>query len=151
MKSSYLFMVAICAIALSGCATIMSGGPDNVSVQSNPPGANVYLDDQLVGQTPMVVSLDRAKSRGLLRVEADGYEPVALQRTKHINGWFWANLCFGGVIGIVVDLVTGDVKGFDDSPVTVSLTPAGPPPAPMAPGASAPAAPPVPPAATTAP
>jgi hypothetical protein len=126
MRPSTLTVAAIAAIALGGCATIMAGGPDHVAVESNPPGASVYLDDQLVGQTPMNLTLDRDRSCGLIRVEADGYEPVAVQRSKHINGWFWANLCLGGVIGIVVDLVTGDVKRFDDTPVRVNLAPSGP-------------------------
>jgi hypothetical protein len=111
-----------------------------VNVATNPPGANVFVDDQLVGQTPMVVTLDREKARGNIRIEAAGFQPVVMTRSKQINGWFWANLCFGGVIGIVVDLVTGDVKRFDDSPIAVGLTPAyGPAPAPAPEAAPAPA------------
>lgn len=139
MKLGSLVCGAVAAVALSGCATIMAGGPDQVTVQSNPPGATVYVDDQPVGQTPMVVQLDRERSRGLIRVEAPGYQPIAIQRSKHINGWFWANLCIGGVIGIVVDLVTGDIKKFDDSPIIVNLAPAGYGPPPAAGPAPAPA------------
>jgi len=101
----------------------MGGGPDNVQVVSNPLGASVFLDDVLVGQTPTVVSLDRDRSRGNIRIEAPGYAPVVVQRTKHINGWFWANLCLGGIIGMVIDLVTGDVKAFDDTPINAALPP----------------------------
>jgi hypothetical protein len=137
MKLQNLLVCLAIAVATTGCATIMAGGPDRVNVNSNPPGANVFLDDQLVGQTPMVVTLDRDKSRGLIRIEQAGFQPVVMQRSKQINGWFWANLCFGGVIGIVVDLVTGDVKRFDDSPIAVGMTPAyGPEPAPAAPEAA---------------
>jgi hypothetical protein len=133
MRVATLLLIA----ALSGCATIMAGGPDHVPVNSNPPGAAVYVDNQLVGQTPMVVTLNREHSAGVIRVEAPGYVPVTVVRAKGINGWFWANLCIGGVIGMVIDLVTGDVKAFDDTPIAVGMTPGGgygPPPPGAPPG-----------------
>lgn len=116
-------------LVFSGCATIMAGGPDRIPVSTNPPGATVFVDNIPVGQTPVMVTLDRQHSSGVIRIELPGFAPVAIVRTTSINGWFWANLCFGGLIGIVVDLVTGDIKAFDDSPIAIGLTPAyGPPP-----------------------
>jgi hypothetical protein len=140
MKSLALALLLASAVLFTGCATIMQGGPDHVQVVTNPPGASVYLDDALVGQTPTVVTLDREHSQGRIRVEATGYAPIVIQRSKHINGWFWANLCLGGVVGIVIDLATGDIKGFDNTPINAALTPAGgaPPAAtPMTPAVSA--------------
>lgn len=131
MKGFGLCLGIVLALVLTGCATIMAGGPDHVQVVSNPPGANIYVDDVLVGQTPGIVTLDRDKSGGNIRIEAPGYSPVVVQRSKHINGWFWANLCLGGVVGMVIDLVTGDVKKFDDTPINASLS-GGPAPAPGA-------------------
>jgi hypothetical protein len=131
--------VALIASLVTGCATIMAGGPDKVPVTSSPSGAQVFVDNQLVGATPTVVILDRGRSQGNIRIEAAGYEPVVMTRVKTINGWFWANLCIGGVIGIVIDLVTGDVKRFDDSGISVALVPSAGAPAPMP---AAPAAPP---------
>jgi hypothetical protein len=137
-------LVALGAASSTGCATIMAGGPDQVQVQSSVPGASVYVDDRLVGQTPMIVTLDREHGQGRIRVEAPGYQPVMVQRTKSINGWFWANICLGGVIGMVIDVATGNIKSYDTAPLNVALTPvpAGyPPPA----GGPAPAPAPYPP------
>ncbi len=146
-------------VAVSGCATIMAGGPDHIPVNSNPPGAQVFVDGVLVGQTPMVVTLDRERSHGTIQVQAPGFAPAIIQRDKEINGWFWANLCIGGLIGMVIDLVTGDVKRFDDTPIAVGMTPGGgypppgggypPPGAPMGPAPMGP--PPGPPPAAPAP
>jgi hypothetical protein len=133
-------------LAFSGCATIMAGGPDRIPVSTNPPGATVFVDNIPVGQTPVMVTLDRQHSSGVIRIEMPGFAPVAIVRTTSINGWFWANLCFGGLLGIVVDLVTGDIKAFDDAPIAIGLTPAyGPPPPgafPPGPSGPQPAAPP---------
>jgi hypothetical protein len=141
--------LGLVVLAISGCATIMAGGPDHVPVATNPPGATVFVDNVPVGQTPMMVALDRQHNSGLIRIELPGFAPVVVIRNKGINGWFWANLCIGGLIGIVVDIVTGDIKSFDDTPISIGLMPAvgGPPPpgyAPPPPGYP-PAGPPPPP------
>ena len=123
----------------SGCATIMAGGPDHVPVSTNPPGATVFVDNMPVGTTPTMVTLNREHSNGVIRIEMAGFAPVTVVRAKGINGWFWVNFCFGGIIGIVVDLVTGDIKSFDDTPIALGLTPGyGPPPGPPGPPGPAP-------------
>ena len=121
MRAVTLLVVLLCAVG--GCATIMAGGPDRVPVSTNPPGASVFVDGVLVGQTPLMLTLDRNRSNGQIRIEMPGFAPVILTRTKDINGWFWANLCLGGIVGIIVDLITGDVKRFDDTPIAIGLTP----------------------------
>ena len=144
-------------VALSGCATLFSAGPDRIPITTNPQGATVFVDNIPVGQTPILVALDREHSSGVIRIELAGFAPVMMMRSKSINGWFWVNLCTSGIIGIVVDLATGNVQGFDDDPIAIGLTPiydpqGGAPPGypppqgpggyPVAPGGYPPAAPP---------
>src|SRR5512147_1151061 len=112
-------LVLILLLAFTGCATIMAGGPDRIPVSTNPPGATVFVDNIPAGQTPLMITLDRQHSSGVIRIELAGFAPVTLVRTTSINGWFWANLCIGGLIGIVVDVVTGDIKAFDDAPIAI--------------------------------
>ena len=136
-------VVLVLLLVFSGCATIMAGGPDRIPVSTNPPGATVFVDNIPVGQTPVMITLDRQHSSGVIRIELPGFAPVAIVRSTSINGWFWANLCIGGLLGIVIDLVTGDVKAFDDAPIAIGLTPAyGPPPPGAYPPGPPPAAPP---------
>jgi hypothetical protein len=135
MKVLSVVMVA----GLTGCATLFSGGPDKIPVQSNPPGASVYVDEMLVGQTPTTVTLKRGQGSGTIKIAAPGYAPVVVQRDKKIQGWFWVNVILFSPVGIVVDLVTGNVKRYDRSPISVGLVPAGGmPPAGMSPTAPAP-------------
>src|SRR5690348_6824274 len=128
--ASFLAVLIACGVLLGGCATIMAGGPDHVPVATNPPGATVFVDNMPVGTTPMVVTLNREHSNGVIRIEMAGFAPVTVVRAKNINGWFWVNFCFGGVIGIIVDLTPGY----------------GPPPGPPAPYPPQPGYPPPPPA-----
>jgi hypothetical protein len=122
-------------LSTMGCATIVAGGPDRIPVHSNPPGAAVILDGVQVGVTPMEVTLDRTRGGGNIRIEMAGFAPVTVQRTKSINGWFWASFCLGGVIGMLIDYSTGNMNKFDDTPIAVGLSPmpGGPMPG-MAPG-----------------
>ncbi len=119
--------LALAIVALtSGCATLFAPGPDRISVQSMPAGARVFLDHQEVGVTPMTLALDRKLSRGSIRIEAPGYQPVALQRAKTFNAVALIN-CLS-LIPWVVDLATGNYEKFDTTPISVSLMPGyGPP------------------------
>ncbi len=122
-------LVVLTLAASTGCATIMAGGPDQVPIQTNPPGATVFLNGRPIGQTPIVAALDRSVDVTDIHIMAQGFAPVDIVRYKTINGWFWANLCWG-VIPMIIDFATGDVKRFDDMPIAIGLTPgdAGPVP-----------------------
>ncbi len=119
--------IAALCLVLASCATIVAGGPDDVPVSTNPPGAYVYLDGQIVGQTPMVITLDRTRSLGDIRIYYPGFNPVVITRYKHVNLWIIGNF-FLGLIPIVVDLVTGNWQAFDDDEISIALTPGQVPP-----------------------
>jgi hypothetical protein len=113
------------AVAVAGCATMFSGS-NRVAVATNPAGATVYVDDVEVGRTPILVTLDPRDNLGAIRIELPGFAPVVLMRNRSLNGWFWANLLFGG-FGMIIDAITGDMFEFDDAPVAIGMTPLYPP------------------------
>jgi hypothetical protein len=131
-----IIKLAICALCLSGCATLFAGGPDYVPVSTNPPGAWVYYNGQPVGQTPTTVLLERGRP-AQIQIALQGFQPVVFQRESEVNGWFFANLLWVyAIVPWVVDLVDGDWRKFDDTPIAIGLTPlaGGPqPPQPQAP------------------
>jgi hypothetical protein len=106
---------------------MVAGGPDRVSVASNPAGATVFVDSKPVGRTPITVELDRAHSQGEFRLELAGFRPALIRRNKEINGWVWGNILIGGIIGIIIDVASGNASRFDDTPITVGLTPTSSP------------------------
>lgn len=121
---------AVAALTLGGCATIVAGGPDRIPVTTNPPGAYVYVDGKVVGQTPLVVTLDRSTSLGDIRIYYPGFQAVVINRYRSFNYWTIGNF-FLAMIPVVVDIVTGNWQRFDDDDITISLTP-GDGPAPYA-------------------
>jgi hypothetical protein len=121
-------LCACCLVLVSGCATLFAGGPDKIPVQSNPPGAHVFVDNVDVGVTPTTVVLDRKQNQGSIRVEAPGFQPYVTKRSKNFQPVALLN-CLG-LVPWVVDLATGNYEAFDDTTVSANLVPAGPAPTP---------------------
>jgi hypothetical protein len=83
----------------------------------------VFVDDKPVGQTPVLVQLDRRHDLGKFRLELTGFKSVRVTRAKTFNGWTLGNAFFGGLLGFVIDIATGNVVRFDDAPIAVTLAP----------------------------
>ena len=111
--------IAVVALAatLSGCATLFAGGPDTIPINTNPPGAYVYLNGQVVGQTPMVAHpRSPALSSGDIRIYYPGFQAGPDASLQALNGWFFVQLASSWP-GFIVDLITGDWQSFDDEPI----------------------------------
>lgn len=112
-------------LAGSGCASLLSPGPDFVAVGSMPPGAKVRLDGVAVGYTPMILPIDR-RSDGVLSFELAGHKTETVDLDKVLNGWFVGNLLWLPIwpvvpLGMVVDLVGSNQGKYSTRPVTVEL------------------------------
>lgn len=107
-------------VMLSGCASIISGTKQEVSVNSVPSGANVKINGMNRGQTPIVLDLKRMKSH-TVRIEMDGYQPYDLALSKGVNGWVLGNVIFGGLIGLVIDAVDGAIYTIKPDTIQANL------------------------------
>jgi hypothetical protein len=118
-------ILASLAVMMSGCATLLSGGPQEMEITSDPPGAT-FEYDQFSGQTPKTISVPRevvSMNKSITFVK-EGYEPKSVMVERKIRGITWLNFLFwpGGLIGFVVDLMNG--KGYQaEAPILAALTP----------------------------
>ena len=112
------------AFLLSSCATIMHGTTEEVSINSNPSGADVIIDGSTAGQTPLIKDLKR-KNLHLVRIELEGYSPYELRLTRKVSGWVWGNIVFGGLVDLAVDAITGGLYKLDPTVITAELRSAG--------------------------
>lgn len=115
---------------LSGCASIIDGGPKQVTVRSQPSGVMVTVFDMkgeriLVQQTPAVLSLKRGGNYSAasyrIRVDLEGYRPAEAELKSTVNSWYFGNLLFGGLIGFLVDPLTGAMWTLSPRTVDISL------------------------------
>ena len=109
--------IAILAI-LSSCASIVSKSSYPVSIQSSPSGAKFRIKDEIgnvvhSGLTPATVTLDASdgyfsKAKYTVEYKKDGLDTQTATIYPTIDGWYIANILFGGFIGLlIVDPLTG--------------------------------------------
>lgn len=120
---------AICLCALTSCATIVCGPTQEIEINSNPPGASVEVTNryglqEAKGTTPFAVELERKGPRPYKALfKLDGYEDqtALIKKSSWGNNWVFGNLIFGGLIGIVVDAVSGSAEKLVPKSVNVQM------------------------------
>lgn len=90
-------MLFLC-LCFSGCASIVNGSKQEISVSSNPPGAKVYADGLGPWEAPTTLRL-KGKTDHLLLFTKDGYEPESRMLTREVSGAVFGNIFAGGLIG----------------------------------------------------
>ena len=106
-------------LTFTGCATIVHGRHQDVGIASTPSDANARLDSMTV-KTPSTLHLKRNQSYSV-NIEKEGYESASATFTSHLSGWLWGNVLFGGLIGLLVDFITGGAKKLTPDNVIVTL------------------------------
>jgi len=108
-------------VLASSCATIVTGSRDNVSVESDPPGAQFETSSGQKGTTPAVVTVADTETLAVT-VTKPGYAPGSASLAPRMSGWIFGNIVLGGVIGLAIDLISGQWRTHDDR-IVVKLTP----------------------------
>jgi len=118
-----LLAVAL-VVSLSGCATILAGkGPVNVPTNTDPAGAEVFLDGNRLGTTPVTVQVERKKPHTLVFKKAGYKDASCLLGTSTGAGWVILDV-ITGIVPIVIDAVTGDwSKVSGNCSLTLEKTP----------------------------
>ncbi|MBJ9720243.1 hypothetical protein I5515_00310 [Acinetobacter calcoaceticus] len=118
MKKVLLTSLIALTLGINGCATIVSGSSQIVTFTSVPESATIEIKNRKgvkihTGQTPVTVSLK--KGAGYFKPESyqvsfskSGYQSKTVEVTGALSGWYFGNILFGGLIGIlIVDPATG--------------------------------------------
>ena len=134
MQLNILVSLAVMLLAgpLGGCATIVARSSQTITVSSVPEGAAVSIANGSgasvhSGNTPMTVTLK--KGRGYfkpehytVRISKEGFQPHQLNIDGAINGWYFGNIIFGGLIGMLaVDPATGAMYTLKPDDVQAAL------------------------------
>lgn len=114
---------AAAVVGIAGCATIAGGGKtQTVTFNSEPPEANVSISGQVIGKTPVTVSLER-KSNQTITFEKAGYKPFTTSFATKINPWFFGNIILGGVFGSTTDAASGAMYEYSPNAYYATLVP----------------------------
>lgn len=115
--------VVAATLALNGCATMFGDSNRTVSVNSQPAGANVFLNGQPVGVTPTQIQLAQV-SGNYIQIQKAGYQSTNMPIATTFQGVGWLNILFWP--GFIVDAATGDMMKIQNPNVTITLMPVTP-------------------------
>ena len=135
------YLLCLCvALGLSSCASIVSKKIYQVPFSSNPSEATITIIDKkkqakgeanfevYKGTTPTTVPLNASagffsKAVYEIQFEMTGYETIKLPLEAKVDGWYYANILFGGIIGIlIVDPATGKMYALKTDVIHADFT-----------------------------
>jgi len=121
-KSNFFIILVFASTLLSSCATLLSGTSDRITFESEPPGAEVYVDGTNVGKTNSTIEVKRKYvSQRKIEYRLDNYEILYFEIKQKIDGKYWLNVLVGAV-PMLVDIATGAALKPKETSVKKSLT-----------------------------
>ncbi len=120
-------------IVLSGCATVMEGTGQSVSINSDPSGALCKVSREGgtlgdVSSTPGSIHIDKSKNDLSVTCQKAGFQTATIAQSPHFVGTTFGNIILGGLVGAAVDAATGaDYVYPDNIHVALSPLPSSPP------------------------
>ncbi len=129
MKSAVAILVL--PIALAGCAAIIDGSSQTLSVKTMSAGLDVSgaqctltnNKGEWYVTTPGTVTVHRSYDALNVKCHKDGYTANIGSVPSVTKDMELGNIFFGGLIGAAVDMGTGDAYDYP-SPITVNIQPA---------------------------
>jgi len=99
MRSLKNIFLGLCVLLLCSCATIISGTNQAITFDSIPQGAEIIIDGQRVGVTPLTVKLKKS-AKSVVMVKKEGFQTVSRDLNKSFDPV--------GVLNVFWDLSTTD-------------------------------------------
>jgi hypothetical protein len=137
MSKRSLFASLLAVLFASSCATLFQGNSEEIMVESDPPGAQVSVNDGRQGITPYSLKTNRNDDLEI-HVSKPGYSPEDIADTTHVEwGYLVSDIFFTGLIGLAVDGIDGAMFYHNQTMVSAHLEPAAMAAAPLAPSTAA--------------
>ena len=125
--------VVIAVMLITGCASIVSKSSYPISINSRPSEANISISNSkgieiYSGNTPAVVNLKGSegffkKATYQVKFMKEGYNEKVVPVNFKIDGWYWGNIVFGGLIGmLIVDPASGAMYKLETEFLNETLT-----------------------------
>ncbi len=97
---------------LPGCATIVEGSNQNLTVSTTPAGAQCAVDRAgtrlgMINPTPGSLRIDKSKNDLTVTCEKDGFRTATVSQTASFGGATFGNILLGGGVGFIVDAASG--------------------------------------------
>jgi hypothetical protein len=127
-----VFYTMACALLFGSCATIVSKTTYPVRIGSAPERARVTVIDRkgkeiYTGLTPANITLRSGagffqKAIYTITFNKEGFKERSIEVSATINGWYFGNIVFGGLLGfLVIDPATGAMYRLNEVAIDETL------------------------------
>jgi hypothetical protein len=125
MKSTIALLMTLAI--LPGCSSIIEGTSQEITVNTNPSGAECSLEREgisiaRVNPTPGAVTIKKTKHDITIVCKKPGYQDATYLNNSGAAGATFGNIVAGGGIGWAIDSASGADNKYD-SPVNITLVP----------------------------
>jgi len=132
MRQSISALALTTLFLTTSCASIVSKSNWPITINSTPTEARISITDKkgieiYNGFTPAAIKLKSGsgffgRARYQIKFFKEGYETKTIPVEFKLNGWYFGNLLFGGLIGmIIVDPATGAMYRIDNDMINETL------------------------------
>ncbi len=127
-----LILFSITIGLFTNCASIVSKSSYPLSISSEPSESKITITNKknieiFSGNTPANIKLRSSngffsKAEYSIKFEKNGYKTKTVPITFKLDGWYFGNLAFGGIIGfLIVDPATGAMYKIDEKHMNIAL------------------------------
>lgn len=126
--SSFPLSRSACVVAstiiLTGCATLFNDSLKTVTMTSDPNQAEVYVNGNRMGTTPVSLDLANSQSHTVVFRKA-GYTEITCVLNAQVDALWVVLDVLGGLLPVIVDAATGAWKGIERGACNVVLPAVG--------------------------
>ncbi len=117
--------ILLVAFLLSGCAYLLSTDSQDISVSTNPAGAQVIITttggvEVFRGTTPTQAHLKR-KNKYFVDVTLNGHESRRIYLEQSLNNKTLWNFLIGGIPGWIIDFASGAIWNLEPEMIMITL------------------------------
>jgi hypothetical protein len=122
-----ILILAFLAMAVASCANIIHGKTEEISVESDPAGATVVLNNGMSGVTPFMIQVPRERDL-IFHYSLDGYHPTEVVDDTTVESKYitvdWISMLFTGVpFAWLSDVSSGAAHTHETLVVSAQLQP----------------------------
>jgi hypothetical protein len=117
-KISACLVLCLC-LYLSNCATLFKGTSEEINFGSNPVGAEVWVDGQMMGKTPINFKLS-VKKEYKIEFRFEGQTRTVMLNNHVGAGWIILDV-LAGLVPVIIDAATGAWYSLDQKNVNVDF------------------------------
>jgi hypothetical protein len=120
MGTKVLSVVLACLFLFPSCATIFKGNSSKLDLNSEPQGAQVFVNGNAMGTTPVRLKLE-SKLTYAIEFKKEGYKTRTVNIQNHVGaGWIVLDV-LAGLLPVIVDAATGAWYDLDQKSVNAIL------------------------------